>query len=197
MYSKKTEMGKKQRVKYMIDKENVSFEDAIERLTELVAMLEWSTNQNEYSVAIKGPSGPVYSADYEVRKDYSNTSYQITKTGDSVAILALGAFYKIGAQLHDELAKKGICATLVNPSFANGLDTATLDMLVKNHSTFVTIEDGICDGGFGQRVASYLARYEKRTLCYGLKREFVDRYSVNELLKDNHLTPSQIIEDIL
>ncbi len=164
---------------------------------ELLAMLEWSVNQDRYSVAIKSPAGPVYFADYEVASDYSKHTYQITKKGENVAIFALGAFYKIGVELHEALKEKGVNATLVNPSFANGLDCDTLDALAKNHSTFITLEDGVCDGGFGSRIASYLSRYGKKTLCYGLKREFVDRYDVNELLEENRLTPAQIIEDIL
>lgn len=31
---------------------------------------------------------------------------------------------------------------------------------------------------------------------YGLKKEFIDRYDVNDILKENRLTPNQIVEDI-
>ncbi len=164
---------------------------------ELVSMLEWSTSQDKCPVAIKNPAGPVFSADYDVRTDYSDNRYQITKKGQDVAILALGSFYKIGLELHSELGKRGINATLVNPCFANIVDYATLDALRENHSTFVTLEDGVLNGGFGHGVASYLARYAVRTYTYGLKREFVDRYDIPTLLRDNHLTPEQIIADIL
>ena len=33
-------------------------------------------------------------------------------------------------------------------------------------------------------------------LNYGLKKEFLDRYDVNEVLERNHLKPELIIEDI-
>ena len=71
-------------------------------------MLEWSTNQNTRSVAIKNAGGPVFSADYEVSTDYSDNKYQITKKGQHVAILALGSFYKIGVQLYDKLKEMGV-----------------------------------------------------------------------------------------
>jgi len=164
---------------------------------ELCAMLNWSCEQKEHSVAIKMPSGPVFSADYEVKSDFSTYTYQITKEGRDVAILALGTFYTIGIELYEKLKEKGINATLINPSFANGLDTATLDKLAQNHNTVVTLEDGVLDGGFGQRIASYFGKSNVRVYSYGLKREFVDRYNVNELLKANRLTPEQIACDIL
>lgn len=31
---------------------------------------------------------------------------------------------------------------------------------------------------------------------YGLKKTFIDRYDVNDILKENRLTPEQIVEDI-
>ena len=160
-------------------------------------MLNWSCEQKEHSVAIKMPSGPVFSADYEVKSDFSTYTYQITKEGRDVAILALGTFYTIGIELYEKLKEKGINATLINPSFANGLDTTTLDKLAQNHNTVVTLEDGVLDGGFGQRIASYFGKSNVRVYSYGFKREFVDRYNVNELLKANRLTPEQIACDIL
>ena len=36
-----------------------------------------------------------------------------------------------------------------------------------------------------------------KVLNYGAKKEFVDRYDIQELLRANHLTDEQIVEDIL
>ena len=35
-----------------------------------------------------------------------------------------------------------------------------------------------------------------KVLNFGLKKEFLDRYDVDEVLKDNHLTVEQIAEDV-
>ncbi|MBP1585387.1 MAG: hypothetical protein ILP17_06835 [Lachnospiraceae bacterium] len=58
------------------------------------------------------------------------------------------------------------------------------------------MEDGILDGGFGQRIASYLGRKNVRVFNYGFRRDFYDRRNVEELLKENHLTPELVWEDI-
>lgn len=163
---------------------------------ELVSMLEWSINQMSCPVAVKMPGGEIFSADYQVDTDFSRTKYQITENGEGVAILALGCFYRIGVELYTALKKQGVNATLINPRFINRLDKATLDKLKENHHTVVTLEDGILDGGFGEKVASYYTNDNIRVLSYGLKKEYIDRYNPDDILWQNRLTASQIIDDI-
>ncbi len=163
---------------------------------ELTSMLEWSINQNTHPVAVKMPGGEVFSANYTVDNDFSDIKYQITENGEGVAILALGCFYKIGVELYTALKKQGVNATLINPRFINRLDKDTLDSLKKNHHTVVTLEDGILDGGFGQKIASYYTNDSMRVLNYGFKKEYVDRYIPEEILKQNRITAESIIEDI-
>lgn len=163
---------------------------------ELVSMLDWSIEQNAHPVAIKMPGGEVYSADYSVDTNFDDFKYQITKNGENVSILALGCFYKIGKELYDELQKHGVNATLINPRFINILDKETLDDLKKNHKTVITLEDGILDGGFGEKIASYYTNDDICVLAYGLKKEYIDRYDPKEVLKENGICIKNIIEDI-
>ena len=58
----------------------------------------------------------------------------------------------------------------------------------------ITLEDGILDGGFGQKVAAYLGNSPAKVITLGLKKEFLDRYDADEVLKANGLTPEQIAE---
>ena len=164
---------------------------------EFLSMLNWSTTKSNCPVAIKMPGGQVFEADYEIVEDYKDCKYQITKKGRGVAVLALGTFYQIGKKLVALLEEKGISATLVNPKFVTGVDGSTLDMLKESHSIFVTLEDGVLDGGFGEKVASYLGKDDVKVYSYGFKREFIDRYSVNDILEKCRLTPEQIAKDIL
>lgn len=164
---------------------------------ELISMMEWSINQKSHPVAIKMPGGEVYSADYTIESNFNDTRYQITKNGEGVAILALGCFYKIGVELYTALKKQGVPSTLINPRFINCLDIDTLNKLKESHHTIVTLEDGILDGGFGEKIASYYTNDNIRVLNYGLKKEYIDRYEPKEILRQNRITTKQIIEDIL
>jgi 1-deoxy-D-xylulose-5-phosphate synthase len=58
------------------------------------------------------------------------------------------------------------------------------------------LEDGILDGGFGEKIARFYGTSDMKVLNFGLKKEFLDRYNVEDVLKENRLTPEQITEDI-
>ena len=166
---------------------------------EYLAMLDWSIDQDSYPVAIRAPRNGVFYAKEDVDKEYGiSPSYKIDKRGEKVAVLALGDFYQMGEEVVDKLkADKGIEATLVNPRYITGLDRNTLDELAKTHEVIITLEDGVLDGGFGQRVAGYMGRFKDvGVLNFGLKTEFLDRYNLKSVMEKNHLTPNLICEDI-
>lgn len=163
-----------------------------------IAMLDWSLSQNEYPVAIKVPGGRMISTGTPVTKDFSKLdSYEITKKGSRVAILGLGTFYENAVKAADILkASHGIDATVINPYYISGIDAATLNELKKDHTVVATLEDGYLEGGFGAKIAAFYGPSDMKVLNFGIKKEFIDRYDVAEVLKDNHLTPEQIAEDI-
>ncbi|WP_278952932.1 1-deoxy-D-xylulose-5-phosphate synthase [Lactobacillus apis] len=159
-------------------------------LAEEKAMLEWAIKQKKHPVAIKVP-GDVPETDHQtVITDYSTINYQV-KPGKEVAVIGLGAFYQLGEKVANNLG-----ATLVNPLSANILDEKALDQLAANHKVIVTLEDNILDGGFGQKVASYLGNKDVKVLNYGQNRVYTDQTPVAEIYQQNHLTLEQIVADV-
>ena len=65
---------------------------------------------------------------------------------------------------------------------------AVAEELAAEHRVVVTLEDGILDGGWGERVACYLACTPVRTRTFGIAKGFPDRYDPNELLAQNGMT---------
>lgn len=163
-----------------------------------IAMLDWSLKQNEYPVAIKVPGGRMVSTGTPVTKDFNKLgTYEVTKKGSRVAILGLGTFYETAVKAADILkTSHGIDATVINPYYISGIDADTLNELKKDHAVVATLEDGYLEGGFGAKIAAYYGSSDMKVLNFGIKKEFIDRYDVAEVLKDNHLTPEQIVEDI-
>lgn len=163
-----------------------------------IAMLDWSLTQNEYPVAIKVPGGRMVSTGTPVTKDFSKLgTYEVTKKGSRVAILGLGTFYETAVKAADILkTSHGIDATVINPYYISGIDADTLNELKEDHAVVATLEDGYLEGGFGAKIAAYYGSSDMKVLNFGIKKEFIDRYDVAEVLKDNHLTPEQIAEDI-
>lgn len=166
---------------------------------EYLAMLDWSTEQREHPVAIRIPCCDFISTGEKVTKDFSVLNkYEIKEQGTDVAFIGLGTFYPLAqsaAKLYEQ--KTGKKATVINPYYITGVDTDLLESLKADHKTVVTIEDGILDGGFGEKIARFYGNSDMRVLNFGLKKEFLDRYDVQTVLKDNKLTAEQIVDELL
>lgn len=166
---------------------------------EYLAMLEWGIHQTEYPVAVRVPANGVISRGINPEKDYGKllNRYEVSRRGEKVAVLGLGSFYQLGEEVVRKLKEDtGIGATLVNPRFITGVDEELLEDLKCDHTLVVTLEDGVLDGGFGEKIARYYASSDMKVLNYGIKKEFADRYDISELLRDNRLTAPQIADDI-
>jgi len=166
---------------------------------EYLAMLDWSIEQNEYPVGIRLPGGSVISDGKEITKDFGDLNkYEVTQKGSKVAVIGLGTFYELGKEVAEELKKEiGTDVTVINPYYITGIDAELLEELKKDHDVVITLEDGILDGGFGEKIARFYGDSDMKVLNFGLKKEFLDRYDVAEVLKENHLTKEQIVEDIM
>ena len=164
---------------------------------EYLAMLDWSIEQNAYPVYIRIPGGVMEEGE-AVTKDYSKlNAYEMIQKGSRVAIVALGTFLGLGKEVAADLEKKtGTAATVINPVYFTGIDTEMLESLKADHDVVITIEDGMLDGGFGEKITRFYGSSNMKVLNFGLKKEFLDRYDVQEVLTDNHLTKDQIIADI-
>ncbi len=164
---------------------------------EYLAMLDWSIEQNDHPVAIRVPIS-VVSDGKKVTKDFSKLNeYEVTQNGSKIAIVALGSFYSVGAKTAEIIENKtGVKPTLINPIYITGTDDKLLEQLKENHDVVITVEDGILDGGFGEKIARFYGNSDVKVLNYGLKKEFLDRYNPEEIVKANRLTPEQIAEDV-
>lgn len=164
---------------------------------EYLAMLDWSVDQNKYPVAIRVPMTNLVSTGVKDKTDYSNLNkFKFANKGEKVAIIGVGNFYQLGEQVQAKLKEQGINATLINPVYLTGLDEQALDELKANHDLVITLEDGVLDGGYGEKIARYYGNSGMKVLNFGAKKEFTDRTSMDELNKRYHLTTELIVKDI-
>ena len=158
--------------------------------SEYLSMLDWSIEQNKYPVAIRIPCNGVINDDRKIINDYSDLNkYKVEKKGSKIAIITLGDFYQLGEEVYNYIIEKlNISSTLINPRYITGIDVNLLEQLKENHEIVITLEDGILDGGFGEKIASYYGVSDIKVKNYGIKKEFYDRYNVLDLMKENRLT---------
>ncbi len=165
---------------------------------EYLAMMKWGIRQEKYPVAIRVPSGAVNHSDESFEEDYSCLDrFSTTRHGSGVAIIGVGACHSLALHTADMLkAKKGISATVINPRYLSGIDVEALDLLKNDHHTVITLEDGVIEGGFGEKIARYYGADRMRVFVHGIKKGLYDRYDYAQMARDSRLTPEQIIEDV-
>jgi len=166
---------------------------------EYLAMLEYAYNQNEHPIAIRVPMTEITSTGIPDNTDYSRLNrYKVISKGEKVAILGLGNFFSLAQEVKEELQTKfGITSTLINPVYTTGIDTELLEALKQDHELVITLEDGILDGGFGEKISRFYGNSDVKTLNFGGLKEFTDRIPLEELYQRYHLTKELIVNDIL
>ena len=165
---------------------------------EYLKMLDWSVEQTEHPVAIRVPFTNFVSEGVEDKTDYSvlNKS-KVVEQGSEIAVFAVGDFMELGKETVKQIKEQlGITATLINPVYLTGLDEELLENIKKDHKIVVTLENGIIDGGFGEKISRFYGNSDMKVLNFGGKKEFTDRVPINELYQRYHLTKEQIVEDI-
>ncbi|MDE7165758.1 MAG: 1-deoxy-D-xylulose-5-phosphate synthase [Bacteroidaceae bacterium] len=164
---------------------------------EFLAMLRWSEDQRKRPVVIRVPGGAVRSdSKITILNDYSCPLYEIVRKGSRVALIGVGTFLPVMQQAAENLAQKGLDPMVINPREVSTLDTACLDS-IKDFELIVTAEDGIIDGGFGQKVASYFGDTHIKVINLGLPKEFLNRYNAVELQRECNLNPDGVTNIVL
>ena len=72
-----------------------------------------------------------------------------------------------------------------------------MEKLKENHKLVITLESALIDGGFGEKVTRFYGTSNMKVMNFGGKKEFTDRVPAEEILKRNHLTKEQIVEDVM
>ncbi len=167
---------------------------------EYKSMLAWAVKQTQYPVAVRVPGGSVVSSGREFPDDYSDLNkFELVEQGNQVAVIAAGTMFGIGQAAVNVLSHMGVSAALINPRYLSGIDTAILDELAaKGVKAVATLEDGVVEGGFGEKIAAYYAeKGDVKVKCYGAPKELRDRYDRAALLKECRLQPDLIAADLV
>ena len=91
---------------------------------------------------------------------------RILREGTAVALVGYGSRVATCLEAADQLAARGLSATVVDARFAKPLDTDLMRRVAREHPVLVTVEEA-APQGFGAIVLEYLAR--EGALDHGLK----------------------------
>lgn len=156
--------------------------------------------QSALNWALDEATGPVViraEADLPHRKTEA-IGWQALRRGGKVALLGLGGMTTVAKSASDALMKADIISTVVACDCYSGVDESMLDELLDEGVTlFVTLENGILAGGFGEKVAAYLADKDCKVLLRGAPKAFVDRRTREEQLRAYGMDDLQLVFSIV
>ena len=98
-----------------------------------------------------------------------------------------------------KLKEKGYSCSLINARFVKPMDEELLTKMAENHKMFITIEDGIQSGGYGEKVESFVYRNQLpvKVLVNAIPDKYVEQGSISELRKEIGLDAESIVEKVI
>ena len=164
---------------------------------ELSKMLEFAVHAAG-PCAIRYPRGQAYQGLEEFNSPIRYGKSEILYRGKKTAILSVGSMTEVCEQVYKELCGRGEEPTLVNARFVKPIDTELLDELSRDHKLFVTVEENVKNGGFGEHVAAYMeaCHPEVRVLPIAIWNRFVEHGDVASLRAKIGLSAPDILDAI-
>jgi len=119
---------------------------------------------------------------------------RVLREGWEIQIWALGDMIPMAIATADRLVTKGYSVGVVNGRFVAPLDRDLIASQARLARAFVTLENGVADGGFGSAVTECLSDigYQSRVIRNGWPAEFVPHGSPAILMEMHGLTPGAI-----
>ncbi|MBD5542291.1 MAG: 1-deoxy-D-xylulose-5-phosphate synthase [Lachnospiraceae bacterium] len=164
---------------------------------ELADMLEYAVNF-EGPVALRYPRGVAYDGLKEYREPIVYQKSEMLCRGEKIALLAVGSMVETALEVKELLKGEGLDATIVNARFVKPIDEDVIADLMKDHEWFVTLEENVHSGGYGEKVTEYLIGRDeqKHILNIALPDTYVEHGNVEILKKELEMDAGSIYSKI-
>lgn len=164
---------------------------------EFADMLEYAVNF-EGPVALRYPRGVAYDGLKEYREPIVYQKSEMLCRGEKIALLAVGSMVETALEVKELLKGEGLDATIVNARFVKPIDEDVIADLMKDHEWFVTLEENVHSGGYGEKVTEYLIGRDeqKHILNIALPDTYVEHGNVEILKKELEMDAGSIYSKI-
>ena len=169
---------------------------------ELVHAVATSLSIEDGPSAFRYPRGEGVGVELPERgKPWAIGKGRIIREGTKVALLSLGTRLQECLKAADELAARGLSATVADARFAKPIDRDLIRQLARHHALLVTVEEGSI-GGFSSQVLHFMAT--DGLLEHGLKvrpmvlpDHYQDHDAPGKQYDDARLNAAQIVAEVL
>ena len=149
-----------------------------------------------YPVALRYPRGTAYEGLKQFRAPIEYGKSEVLFEEEDIVVIFVGHMSELAEKVRMELKDTGYACSLVNARFVKPLDTEMLEKLAEDHSLFVTIEENVLAGGFGERVLDYVnrAKLNVRVRSVGISDDYVEHGNVGLLRREVGLDKDTIVK---
>lgn len=140
----------------------------------------------EAPAAVRYPRGTAYDGYKEFRAPIEYGKSEMIYEEKDIVILSVGHMFETAVQVREKVKKTGYHCSLVNVRFVKPIDEEMLEGLAKDHRLFVTIEENVGRGGFGERVTRFVSQKapEVEVLNLSLPDDYIEHGSVDTLRRE-------------
>ncbi len=165
---------------------------------ELADMMRFAV-KHDGPMAVRYPRGTAYDGLKEFRTPIEYGKSEVLYEESDIAFLSVGHMMEESYKAWEMLKAKGYACSLINSRFVKPMDTEILEQLAKTHTLFVTVEEGVTIGGYGEQVRSYVAEHELpvKVMVNAIPDKYVEQGSIGVLRKEIGLDADSIVEKIV
>lgn len=165
---------------------------------ELADMIRYAVSCDA-PVAVRYPRGKAYTGLEEYRKPITFQTSETIYEEDGIAIFAVGHMMEIAEKVRMNLKETGYNCSLINSRFVKPIDEEILREMAKDHSLFVTIEENVLSGGYGQKVQDFVMsrRLSADVLNITVPDEYVEHGNTDVLRKEIMLDAESVTKQII
>ncbi|HJB00651.1 MAG TPA: 1-deoxy-D-xylulose-5-phosphate synthase [Candidatus Mediterraneibacter merdavium] len=162
---------------------------------ELADMLRFAFDFG-HPVAIRYPRGAAYEGMKKFRAPIEYGKGEVLYEEEDIAVIFVGHMAELADCVRRGIKDTGYSCSLVNARFVKPLDTVLLEELAKDHRLFLTIEENVLTGGFGEQVMDYVSRagLDVHVRNIGISDEYVEHGNVEVLRKEVGLDKEAIVK---
>ena len=165
---------------------------------EMADMLRFAVDY-PHPVALRYPRGEAYEGMKEFRAPVEYGKSEVLYEEKDIAVIFVGHMAELADRVRNGIREAGYSCSLINARFVKPLDTQLLDRLSRTHRLFVTIEENVVSGGFGEQVMEYAsdAKLPVYVRNIGLPDDYVEHGNVEILRREAGLDCDRIVKQAL
>lgn len=149
-----------------------------------------------YPIAVRYPRGSAYEGMREFRAPIEYGKSEVLYEEEDIAVIFVGHMAELAERVRRKLKDTGYSCSLVNARFVKPFDREILEHLAKDHCLFVTIEENVLTGGFGEQIMDYIssAQLDVHVCNVGISDDYVEHGNVDILRKEVGLDCDTIVK---